>query len=107
VIDVAGVDVWTLVPLVDCSSGPGYGPCKAGDEVSYDLKRAEGFEPAKRRWITVDTRRTGPKGRFRAAYRFTSTRSTTVYRFRALVRGENGYPFVTAHSGTVRVTVRP
>jgi hypothetical protein len=63
--------------------------------------------PGSKRWITFRKATTGPKGGFRSGYRFTSTTQTTIYRFRALVPVQAGYPWVQGHSKPVRVRVRP
>jgi hypothetical protein len=60
-----------------------------------------------RRWITFRlTRASAGSGRFRASYRFSATRGTFAYRFRAVVKPQPGYPFATGRSNTVRVLVR-
>jgi hypothetical protein len=57
------------------------------------------------RWMTFrSTRLSG--GRFSSSYRFTRTRGVKRYEFRARVRTEEGFPFLTGHSRSARVTVR-
>jgi hypothetical protein len=58
-----------------------------------------------RRWVAFKTARTGADGRFRARYRFRSTTSRRLYRFRALVREQAGYPYLAGVSPTRRVVV--
>jgi len=62
-----------------------------------------------RRWRTIATVRVNKRkaGRFTYRYRFTRTRRPTVYQFRASVRGEQGWPFVTGHSKPRKVKVLP
>jgi hypothetical protein len=57
------------------------------------------------RWMTFKTARLS-KGRFSARYRFIATHRTTTYVFRARVRQEAGFPFLTGVSKTAKVTVR-
>lgn len=59
-----------------------------------------------RAWRTFAVVRTRARGGFRHRYRFTRTRRTTTYRFRALVPAERGYPYAGARSPGVRVRVR-
>jgi len=59
------------------------------------------------RWRTFGTTRTSRTGRWRHNYRFDGTRGRVVYRFRARIPPEEGYPFVTGGSRVVRVAVRP
>jgi hypothetical protein len=58
-----------------------------------------------KRWQAFKTARTGPDGRFRARYRFRSTTSRRLYRFRALVREQAGYPYARGTSPTRRIVV--
>ena len=44
--------------------------------------------------------------RWRYEYRFDGTRGLQVYRFRAQVPRETGYPYATGHSRVVKVSVR-
>src|SRR4051794_39131621 len=57
------------------------------------------------RWMTFRSTRLR-NGRFSERYRFTRTRGRITYVFRARVREEVGFPFLTSHSPTVKVTVR-
>ena len=57
------------------------------------------------RWMTFRSTRLR-KGRFSERYRFTRTRGRVTYVFRARVRQEVGFPFLTSHSPAVKVTVR-
>lgn len=58
-----------------------------------------------RRWQPFKTARTRADGRFRARYRFRSTTSRRLYRFRALVREQAGYPYEGGASPTRRIVV--
>ena len=62
-----------------------------------------------RRWRTIATVRVKARkaGRFTYRYRFTRTVRPTVYRFRANVRAEQGWPFLTGHSRSRPVKVLP
>jgi hypothetical protein len=57
------------------------------------------------RWMTFRSTRLRA-GRYSERYRFTRTRGNVTYTFRARVREEAGFPFLTSHSRTVKVTVR-
>ena len=57
------------------------------------------------RWMTFRSTRLR-NGRFSERYRFTRTRGRITYVFRARVREEVGFPFLTSHSPAVKVTVR-
>jgi hypothetical protein len=57
------------------------------------------------RWMTFRSTRLR-NGRFSERYRFTRTRGRVTYIFRARVREEVGFPFLTSHSPAVKVTVR-
>jgi hypothetical protein len=57
-------------------------------------------------WQTFKTIRTDAAGRWSARYRFTRTRGTVRYRFRARLPQEAGYPFETGLSHSVSVRVR-
>lgn len=46
-------------------------------------------------------------GRFSASYRFRSTYATTRYRFRAVVHGDDDFPYAGGTSPEVKVVVRP
>lgn len=56
-------------------------------------------------WMTFRSTRLR-NGRFSERYRFRRTRGSVTYAFRARVRQEAGFPFLTGHSKTVKVTVR-
>lgn len=58
-----------------------------------------------RRWMTFRSTRLR-NGRFDERYRFTQTHGTKTYAFRARVREEAGFPFLTGASKQVRVKVR-
>jgi hypothetical protein len=60
-----------------------------------------------RRWITFRKATSGKGGVFAAAYHFTQTARRTVYRFRAIVPQQAGYPWAEGHSEAVEVTVKP
>jgi hypothetical protein len=57
------------------------------------------------KWRTFDSTRAGRRGLWSYDYRFDGTRGTQIYRFRAKVPRETGYPFATGRSGVVRVRV--
>jgi hypothetical protein len=57
-------------------------------------------------WITFRTVRSRRGGRFSAAYRFTNTKTTMRYRFRALVERQADFPFEAGWSRSSWVTVR-
>jgi hypothetical protein len=56
-------------------------------------------------WMTFRSTRLR-NGRFTERYRFRRTRGRVTYVFRARVRQEAGFPFLTGHSKPVKVTVR-
>jgi hypothetical protein len=58
-----------------------------------------------RSWMTFATTRL-KKGRFSYAYRFKRTHGRVTYVFRARVREEAGFPFLSGHSTTRKVTAR-
>jgi protocatechuate 3,4-dioxygenase beta subunit len=59
------------------------------------------------KWLTFATPRANPaSGRWSYDYRFTATRGTVRYRFRALVPRESGFPYTSGASRYVYVTVR-
>ena len=59
------------------------------------------------RWLTFATPRADRgTGRWSYRYRFTSTRGTVRYRFRARVPQEAGFPYIVGHSHSLRVVVR-
>jgi hypothetical protein len=58
------------------------------------------------RWMTFATLRLR-SGRFAYRYRFTRTRQTTRYVFRAMVPGDSGWPYASGASNHVAVSVRP
>jgi hypothetical protein len=58
------------------------------------------------RWRTFKTARTGRRGRWVAAYRFSSGAASRRYRFRAVVPRQAGYPYVRGTSRIRRVTLR-
>lgn len=58
------------------------------------------------RWVPFATAAL-KKGRFSASYRFRSTYATTRYRFRAVVHGDDDFPYAGGTSPEVEVVVRP
>jgi hypothetical protein len=58
-----------------------------------------------RRWQAFKSARTGAEGRFRARYRFRDTTGRRLYRFRAIVRAQAGYPYLPGASPVRRVVV--
>ena len=60
-----------------------------------------------RAWQTFGTARLRANGTFAYRYRFTRTSRPTAYVFRASVKAERGWPFLTGQSRTEKVSVRP
>ena len=60
-----------------------------------------------RSWQTFGTARLRSDGTFAYRYRFTRTSRPTVYRFRANVKAERGWPFLNGQSRATKVSVRP
>jgi hypothetical protein len=60
-----------------------------------------------KRWITFRKATSTKGGAFTAAYHFTQTGRPTVYRFRAIVPAQAGYPWAQGHSEVAVVSVRP
>jgi hypothetical protein len=58
------------------------------------------------RWRTFSTLRASAGGRWRFPYRFGGTVGQVIYRFRARLPAEGGYPFITGNSRVVEVVVR-
>jgi hypothetical protein len=59
------------------------------------------------RWATFATPRANKRsGQWNVPYRFTATRGTVTYRFRALIPRESMFPYETGKSRSVRVIVR-
>lgn len=58
------------------------------------------------RWQTFKTLRTGPRGVWKARYRFSDTCGVQRYRFRARLPKQAGYPYEAGRTRTVRVRVR-
>jgi hypothetical protein len=56
-------------------------------------------------WRTFATPRTDARGRWRQPYRFGATRGRVVYRFRAAIKRDAGYPYEHGVTRTVKVTV--
>jgi hypothetical protein len=59
------------------------------------------------RWVTFATARSDGRGRYRYRYRFERTFTRQTYGFRAVVRNETGWPYLTGSSNRVYVTVAP
>ena len=60
-----------------------------------------------RTWQTFGTARLRSNGTFSYPYRFTRTSRPTVYQFRANVKSERGWPFLSGQSRATKVAVRP
>jgi hypothetical protein len=73
-------------------------PAKARKVIELQVKKGS-------RWMTFRSTRLR-SGRYSERYRFTRTRGRVTYVFRARVREEAGFPFLTSHSRSVKVTVR-
>jgi hypothetical protein len=58
------------------------------------------------RWQTFRTVRTDGDGRWRVRYRFRRSCGFILYRFRARLPAEAGYPFESGHTRAIRVRVR-
>ncbi len=58
------------------------------------------------RWVPVTGGRTGAGGVYRGSYRFHATRGHRVYRFRAAVPRQAGYPYAAGASAVRRTIVR-
>jgi hypothetical protein len=58
------------------------------------------------KWRTFANTRANRRGRWQYEYRFDGTRGLQIYRFRAQVPRETGYPYSTGRSRTVKVAVR-
>ena len=61
----------------------------------------------KRRWQVFRTDRADGECRFVARYRLRATHRRRVYRFRAYVPAQEGYPYLPGHSGVERKRVEP
>jgi hypothetical protein len=57
------------------------------------------------RWLNLREGRTGPRGRYRASYRFHATTGRRTYSFRAVAPKQTGYPYEAGKSKVKRVTV--
>jgi hypothetical protein len=57
------------------------------------------------RWLPVAAGRTGQRGVYRTSYRFHATARRRVYRFRALVPRQRGYPYAPGLSAVKRKVV--
>lgn len=77
------------------------GPGSAGRVVVLQASALHG-----RRWLTFRRATTGPRGGFRARYRFGATKRTITYRIRAVVPLQSGYPYAAGHSKPARVKVK-
>jgi hypothetical protein len=74
------------------------GPAGAGRRVR--VQAASG-----RHWIDVRSGRTGARGVYRARYRFHATTGRRIYRFRAVVPKQDGYPYEAGSSKVRRAVV--
>jgi hypothetical protein len=57
-------------------------------------------------WRTFAQPRASRNGRWRYQYRFETVRGSATFRFRARIRRQAEYPFVTGHSRPIRIRVR-
>ena len=73
-------------------------PASARKVVELQVRKGRG-------WMTFRSTRLR-NGRFSESYRFTRTRGRQRYVFRARVREEAGFPFLTGVSKSAGVTVR-
>ena len=76
------------------------GPASAGRVVVLQASALHG-----RRWLTFRKATTGPRGGFRATYRFGATTHTITYKIRAVVPLQSGYPYAAGRSEPGRVKV--
>jgi hypothetical protein len=76
------------------------GPRKAGRIVILQASALHSHS-----WLTFRKARTDALGNFTAHYRFTSTSTTTSYRFRAVVPPQNGYPYEGGKSRARKIKV--
>ena len=60
-----------------------------------------------RSWQTFGTARLRSNGTFAYRYRFTRTSRPTTYQFRANVKAERGWPFLSGQSRATKVSVKP
>lgn len=58
-----------------------------------------------RGWMTFKTTRASSTGKYNAGYKFTATRGTQVYQFRAKAKADSHYGFKAATAKTIRVRV--
>jgi hypothetical protein len=58
-----------------------------------------------RHWIGLRSGLTGPRGTYRARYRFHATTGRRTYRFRAVVPKQDGYPYEAGSSKVRRAVV--
>ena len=82
-------------------SGSLPGPDAAGRVLVLQASALHG-----RRWLTFRRVTTGPKGGFRATYRFGRSRHTIAYRLRASVPRQAGYDYEPGASRPLGVKVR-
>ncbi len=82
-----------------------HGRLKTG-RIPQDGKLVEVQVWVRGKWRTFATARAGRHGSWSYDYRFDGTRGRQVYRFRAKVPPETGYPFAAGRSRIVRVHVR-
>lgn len=77
------------------------GPSSAGRVVVLQASALHGH-----RWLTFRKATTGPRGGFRADYRFGKTTQTITYKIRAVVPLQNGYPYAAGQRKPARVKVQ-
>lgn len=75
------------------------GPASGGREVAVEARAGVG------RWVPVTSGRTAAGGSWRGSYRFRSTTGRRRYAFRAVVKGQPGYPYRAGRSRVRRATV--
>ena len=76
-----------------------HGPGEGGRRVQLEVRTGD-------HWTIVRAHNADANGRWRDAYRFTSTTGTRTYRFRALVPKQPGYPYARGWSEIRKVRVR-
>jgi hypothetical protein len=75
------------------------GPNAAGRSITLQARVG-------RKWRTFKQLQSNPRGRFTGKYRFTQTRGSVLYVFRALVKRQGGYPYAAGASRKAKVLVR-
>jgi hypothetical protein len=92
-----------------------HGALRTGDRARFLVRLRPPYEASRLvriearaggRWVPVTDGRTGAGGVFRGSYRFHATTGRRVYRFRAVVPRQDGYPYGAGVSAVRRKVVR-